>query len=97
MVGGWSARVVVGKIHPDASHLLFLFSPKASPEVISSISLRNISWRVFCAHFKDHRAPVRVVPLVFLEAGETGVFFSSLRHTSNGSRLTGIEISGRDA
>ena len=36
------------------------------------------------------------MPLVFCEAVETGAFFSSLRHTSHGAQLTGIEISGRE-
>ena len=73
-----------------------VFPPQVAPEAISSVSLRNISWRAIGAHFKDHRAPGRVVPLVFCEAVETGAFFSSLRHTSHGARLTGIEISGRE-
>ena len=55
------------------------------------MSLNNISWRAFGAHFKDHRAPVRVVPLVFHEAAETGAFFLSLCRTSYGTRLNGID------
>ena len=93
-MGGWSARVVVGKMHPNASNLLFLFPPQVALEAISSMSLRNISWRAFGAHFKDHRAPVRVVPLVFHEAAETGAFFLSLSRTSNGTRLNGIDRCG---
>jgi len=58
------------------------------------MSLRCILWRAIGAHFKDHRAPGRVVPLVFCEAVETGAFFSSLRRTSNGTQLNGIDSCG---
>ena len=68
--------------------------PQVGPEAISSMSLRNISWRAFGARFKDHRAPVRVVPFVFHEAAETGAFFLSLSRTSNGTRLNGIDRCG---
>ena len=82
------------KCTPTILTFFLLFPPQVAPEATSSVSLRNISWRAFGAHFKDHRAPVRVVPLVFHEAAETGAFFLSLSRTSNGTRLNGIDRCG---
>ena len=93
-MGGWSTRVVVGKMHLRPLTTTAVIPPQVAPEAISSMSLRNISWRAFGSHFKDHRAPVRAVPLVFREAAETGAFFSSLCRTSNGTQLNGIDSCG---